>query len=199
MRFPNAGPRASGLSWNVSIVGDSNSDTATGVANGFTGWWLQLAALAAGSRFTIKTETYATGGWKWEDAQAIASTINAAATAPRDCVLVMLGTNNLDNNESASSVLTKAATFLAAMTNYQKRGLIWVLPQSANSTRNAQVDAFNAGAASVANCDFVVSRAGVTALSNSLDTTYFYDSLHINGVGGASLASITYSALQANL
>lgn len=186
------------MNWKVVVAGDSNTDEAFAAANGFTGWWLQLDALAASSRLDIANE-FATGGWKWSDIQSIASTINAAADAENNCILVMMGTNNLDNNESASSLWTQAATFLSAMSGYQKKGLMWVPPQTANPTRNAEVNTYNTGLASVAGCDFVVSRSGVTQLSDSTNSTYFLDTLHMNGTGCGVLAGIAHTTLQANL
>jgi hypothetical protein len=199
--IPQPGPRlAAGgtLNWKVVVAGDSNTDQGFATSNGFTGWWLQLQALAASSRLTIGDE-FATGGWKWADIQAIQATINAAATATHNCLLVMMGTNNLDNNESATAVAGYAQTFLAGATAFEKKGLVWVPPQTANPTRDAQVNAYNASLASVAGCDFVVSRAGVTALSDSTNTTYFMDVLHMNGAGCGILANLALTALQANL
>ncbi len=189
------GRRVAGLQgpWKINVDGDSN----TAQANN---WFLQLTALLTTYPVTIGTN-FATSGNRWADLQARQATVNAAANGTRNCLLLACGINNIDPDlMTGAQVLAAAQTYLNGVsTNYEKIGLVWLPPYSGDGTKDGHVNTCNAGLASLQRCDFVVSREGITNLSNSLNTTYFTDVKHYNATGHAILARLAKQSLDANL
>lgn len=204
MRFPNAGPRVGTGSWQVVVDGDSNSDQSWATSNfgGFDTWWTQLGPLLSGTRFTSGDE-FATAGNEWTNLTSRQSTVNAAATAAKSCLLLMCGTNDRYNGGlTASAILTRAQTYLNGVSGFEAIGLMQI-PALGGSGNDAVVTTYNAGLSTLTPPSgiqlFVINRP--TEWGTFTNATYFQqaDQIHITEAAHAIGATNVKAALEANL